>query len=106
MICRRMYGTVPEVMVQDGEWFDPMKASRRDVLSRENMVRDTNEEKKHLASSKCSIARCLQEKQLSNIECVKVADTQKYFFCGKKKGHFRALNRVFLVWLKNILMRC
>ena len=52
------------------------------------------------------MARCLQEKKMSNIECVKVADTQKYLFCGKKKGHFRALNRVFLVRLKNIFMRC
>ena len=45
MIGRRMYGAVPEVMFQDGEWFDSMKASRRDVLSRENMVKDTNDEK-------------------------------------------------------------
>ena len=42
------YGTVPKVMFEGGERFYSMKAYRRDVLSRENMVRDTNEEKKNI----------------------------------------------------------
>ena len=31
------------------------------------------------------MARCPQEKKLRNIEYVKVAGTQKYLFCGKKR---------------------